>query len=177
MNNQEKLTAWFARFDRKMKVGVPRIIAVEANKYFRESFQRKGFAGVPWKPAKRPGKTGTLMQRKGNLVNSIRTEVETKNLVRVSAGSALVKYAKIQNQGGVINRAPRTENFVRNRYKRGPKSKYFGGMGAFKKGTTPGEGLSFKAYKIIITGRQYMGHAAELNKRIIIETKVLFNTR
>ncbi|WP_316777764.1 phage virion morphogenesis protein [Pedobacter antarcticus] len=161
----DKLNAFFNRFDGKIREHIPGIIAETAIRNFRRSFQTKSFNGKTWKEAKHTPKKGSLMLRKGFLAGSIR-DITTPNRVRIVAGARLIPYAKIHNEGGVINRAARTETFVRNRYVRGPKSKYFGGMGAFKKGKTAGKGLTFKAYKIVMPQRQFMGHTEELNREI-----------
>ncbi len=174
MNNSQKLTAWFKRFEHKMSVKVPKLIARTAIEEYNESFQKKAWTGKPWKKTKRPVKKGSLMLRTTSLASSIREGEATINRVRIMAGSRLVPYAKIHNQGGIIERAARSETFVRNRYVKGKKAKYFGGMGAFKKGTTPGQGLTFKAYTINMPQRQFMGHSAALNKRIIKNLKTLF---
>ncbi|RZK37833.1 MAG: hypothetical protein EOO61_08515 [Hymenobacter sp.] len=91
-----------------------------------------------------------------------------------------VPYAQIHNEGGIIARNARSEIFVRNRYKIGAKGKAFGGQGLYKKGIKTGDGkktlqgLTFKAYTIKIPQRQFMGHSAILNKRIIKRLKESF---
>lgn len=173
-NFQATLNAWFARFSHKMDNQVPAIIAGTALEYYRESFRTKNFAGVPWQKTKRPVKKGTLMVRSSALVNSIRPSMVTASRVKMSAGNSKVPYARVHNEGELITRAARSETFVRNRYTRGAKAKYFGGMGAYKKGTTPGQGLSFKAYSYRMPKRQFMGHSAQLNKRIILRIRSRF---
>lgn len=176
-NNQQALNAWFGRFRHFLDSSTPAVIGETANEYYRESFNTKSFAGVPWPKAKKPAKRGSLMVRSGALVNSIRVAVARPDRVRLSAGNSRVPYAKVHNEGEIINRAARTETFVRNRYKTGAKSKYFGGMGAFKRGTTLGQGMSFKAYSYRMPQRQFMGHSAALNKRIILRIRAAFNAR
>lgn len=174
MNNAEKINAWFDRFEHKMDNVVPGVIAETATAYYKQSFIEKGFDGKKWPETEKPVKKGSLMVRSSDLVNSVRPSVVNSSRVRISAGSSKVPYAKIQNEGGVINRAARSETFVRNRYKSGPKSKAFGGQGLFKKGTTAGQGYSFKAYSITIPARPFMRPSAILNKLIIQRLKSIF---
>lgn len=75
----------------------------------------------------------------------------------------------------MINKAARSETFVRNRYTKGPKSKAFGGMGLFKKGTTAGKGLTFKAHSVTIPQRQFMGKSAMLNAKIMTRLAAYYN--
>jgi hypothetical protein len=77
-----------------------------------------------------------------------------------------VPYARVHNEGETINRPARSETFVRNRYTKGPKSKYFGGQGAYKKGTTPGQGLSFKAYSYQMPARPFLKNTPALRAHL-----------
>ncbi len=172
--NMHALNAFFAKLDHKISIEVPRVVARTATEYFRESFRTKSFNGSAWAPVKKVKKKGSLMIKSGALYRSIQPALVSPSRVVISAGSSRVPYAKIHNEGGKIERSARSETFVRNRYVRGAKSKYFGGMGAFKKGTTPGNGLSFKAYTITMPKRQFMGHTPELNRRIISNIKVIW---
>lgn len=172
-----QLNRWMVGFSHMMSDRVPVIISETANEYYRESFNTKSFGGVAWRKAKKKKSRGSLMVTTGALVNSIRPSIVKADQVRMSAGNSKVKYARIHNEGGVIERAARTETFVRNRYTRGRKGAMFGGMGAFKRGTSRGQGQSYKAFKIIIPARPFMGHSQELNKRIINRIKADFNRR
>ena len=176
MNNIEKLNAWFKRLDQKLTEGVAPIVAETAVEYFKESFTTKSFNGKAWQKTKRPNPKGSLMVRSGKLVNSIRPAKVDSNRVVISAGSSRVPYARIHNEGGAITQAARTETFVRNRYTRGARGKMFGGMGAFKRGTTPGQGYTFKERSIKIPARPFMGGSAILNKRIITRIKAYLKT-
>jgi len=167
--NGQKLTAWFDRFEHRMHDIVPDIIAETATEYYKESFTRKSFAGKAWDKVKKPVKKGSLMVRSAALMGSIRPSLVTSNQIRISAGNSRVRYAKIHNEGGTITRASRSETFKRNRVKAGKRK------GRFKKGTTNGKGFTFKEYSYKMPQRQFMGHAAELNKRIIKRLKGVFN--
>jgi phage gpG-like protein len=175
MTNEQKITAYFSRFKFIMDKRVPGIIDETAREYYKESFRTKSFDGKSWKPNKRPNKKGSQLVRSGAMMATIRGDTVSPSLVRIKAGNNKVRYARAQNEGAVISRAERSETFVRNRYKNGAKSKYFGGMGAYKKGTTPGRGYTFKKHKIVIPARPFMGHAAELNRRIKNRFKDIFN--
>jgi len=170
-NNSFKIAAFFAKQEDKIKAVIPQMIAETAVEFYKESFRNKGFDGIPWKPTKKTVRKGSLMVRSGALVASIRPGSVTPDKVTIQAGSSKVPYAKIQNEGGKISRAARTETFVRNRYTTGKKGKMFGGMGAYKKGTTAGRGLTFKAHSYNFPARPFMGQSALLNQRIIDRIK------
>lgn len=174
-NNRQTIRQYFDRLETRIKTKVPPIIAETAVESFKENFTSKSFNGVPWPKTKRPVKRGSLMVRTGALMASIRPGEVSMERIVINAGSSRVPYARVHNEGGEINRAARTENFVRNRYTTGKKAKYFGGMGAFKKGTTAGRGLTFKAYKYTMPRRQFMGNSRQLNGRIIQRIKSAFN--
>ena len=171
MNNLDKINKWFARFEHRMRDEVPAIIAETATEFYKERFTAKEWDGIAWQPTKRNVSRGSLMVRSGKLVNSIRPSMVTPEKVRISAGSSKVPYARVHNEGGTITRAARSETFVRNRLSRG-KNK-----GAFKRGTTPGQGFTFKESSFNMPQRQFMGHSAILNKRIITRLKQAFNNR
>lgn len=168
-----QIDSFFRKYNSFFQKDAPAIVAKSAVEYFKGSFTRKAFDRKPW-PAlskKYKPKRGSMMVRSSKLMNSIRDTLTTREKVVISAGNGRVPYARIHNEGGIINRAARSDFFKRNRYTKGKKSKAFGGMGLYKKGTTPlakGErGLSFKAYQIKIPPRQFMGHSRELNRIII----------
>lgn len=171
MNNGEKINAWFNRFEHRMDTMVPGIIAETANEYYKESFTRKSWDNSPWAPVKKANKKGSLMVRSGKLVNSVRPAIVTPARVVMSAGSSKVPYARVHNEGDLISRAPRSETFIRNRKASGK------GKGRFKRGTSSGQGFSFRAYSYNMPQRQFMGHSAILNKRIITRIKQAFNSR
>ena len=149
--NFQKLTAFFAKLEEKIQVAVPPIVAESAVEYFKESFRTKSFNGVAWDKTKRPVRRGSLMVRSGALMASIRPASVTAEKIVISAGSSKVPYAKIQNEGGAISRAARSELFARNRHTKGKKK------GLFKKGTTAGRGFTFSAYTYNMPARPFMG--------------------
>lgn len=163
------LNQFFQRQGQFFGKEIPAIISKTSVEYYKEAFRNKAFDGKPWPALSKryKPKRGSMMIRSSKLMNSIRDSETTASRVVISAGNSKIPYAKIHNEGGIIQRAARTETFVRNRFKRGPKSKAFGGMGLFKKGTTAGRGLTFKASQVTIPKRQFMGYAFELNECII----------
>jgi phage gpG-like protein len=148
---------------------IPAIISKTSVEYYKEAFQKKAFDGSPWPALSKryKPKRGSMMIRSSKLMNSIRDSETTASKVVISAGNSKIAYARIHNEGGTISRGARTETFVRNRYTRGAKSKAFGGLGLFKKGTKAGKGLTFKAHSFNMPRRQFMGYAYELNERIM----------
>lgn len=157
-----------AFFDQK----APAIIAKTAVESFKGNFTTKSFDGKPWQPLSKSykPKKGSMMVRSSLLVNSIRESVVSPQRVVISAGNSKVPYARIHNQGGVINQAARSETFKRNRSPlKGGK-----GGGKFRKGTTPGQGLTFKARTITIPKRQFMGYSQGLNKAIMARFKEIY---
>jgi phage gpG-like protein len=169
----DQINLWFDRFDRKFSA-FPNIIAETAVEHFQERFTQENWEGVPWQKRK-DKEPHRLLMKSRNLFRSIHPSEVTPQLVRIRAGSPQVPYAQIHNEGGVITKAARSETFVRNRYKKGPKSKAFGGMGLFQKGTTAGKGLTFKAHSVTIPQRQFMGRSAMLNAKIMARLAAYYN--
>lgn len=173
---EQQINKFFAKHQKFFQKDAPAIIAKTAVEYYKESFRTKGFDGKPWPALSKryKPKRGSMMVRSSKLMNSIRDTQTTPERVVISAGNSQIPYARIHNEGGQIQRAARSEIFVRNRHTRGKKAKAFGGMGLYKKGTTAGKGLTFKAYTVRIPQRQFMGHALALNKRIIDRFKAAY---
>lgn len=172
-----QIDQFFRKLNGFVMKDVPAIVRQSGVEYFKGSFDRKAFDGKPWAPhSKRyKPKSGSLMVKSSKLVNSISGTIKPDR-VTFNAGNSKTPYARIHNEGGTINRAARSELFVRNRFTKGKKAKAFGGMGLYKKGTTKGRGLSFKAYSITMPKRQFIGPAAELNTLIMDRIKLKFKT-
>lgn len=136
--------------------------------FFITRFRAQGWRDDTFKPwakrkrtdKRRPGRA--ILMDRGRLRSSIRARVSGPDVIFGTD----VPYARIHNEGGTIKRHARSELFVRNRYKRGAKGKMFGGMGAFKKGTTPGKGMTFRAHEVRMPKRQFMGESKHLNNVI-----------
>ena len=181
MTNSEKITLYFSQLEQQFN-RLPEIIGEEVVLYSHEAFDKQGWDGVPWKPHKNKKDTGPILKKRGDLYNSIAVVSYSPSSVIVGS---YIPYARIHNYGGVINKPAREEKFVRTRYKKGIKGKYFGGMGAFKKMTPqdhrariaagPIKGLSFKAYTINMPRRTFLAIDEPLRQRIrqrlIIELK------
>lgn len=74
------------------------IIAHTASEYYRDSFSRKAFDGVPW-PLGRPKRRGTLLIQTGALANSIHPSVISRDRIVISAGGDKIPYARVHNEG------------------------------------------------------------------------------
>jgi phage gpG-like protein len=164
-NPEALLNKFFASQNRFFGREVPAIIGKTSVEYYKEAFTKKGFDGKPWPALSKryKPKRGSMMIRSSKLINSIKETSRTASSVVISAGNSKTPYAKIHNEGGTINRAARSELFIRNR------SPLKGGKGGnrFAKGTKSGKGLTFKASQVSMPQRQFMGYAFELNERII----------
>lgn len=101
-----------------------------------------------WRPSlrvlRKGGKTLVLSHR---LMNSITAKASRD---RAEIGTNL-PYAAIQQLGGTIKHAARSETFLRKRYVRGAKK------GSFKRGSTAGRGYTFGSYETKIPAREYLG--------------------
>ena len=75
------------------------IVAETAQEYFKDTFRLKAFNGNPWKPARFPKHTGSLLIDSGNLLNSIRPAFVSPERVVISAGNDKVTYAAAHNEG------------------------------------------------------------------------------
>lgn len=171
MDNKQKIEAYFKEFARRVQMVQDRLPAEVGNlvvNHTLDNFKTESFEGQAWKARKNKKNTKALLIGSGNLRRSVR--VITSTPASVTIGSD-VPYAAVHNNGGTINRASRSETFVRNRYKSGVKGKMFGGMGAFKKGTTPGKGLTFKAYSIGMPPRKFLG----ITPKLTVEIKTTIN--
>jgi len=119
-----------------------------------ENFRSESFFGEQWQPRKDRKNTRKLLVKSGILYRSVDILRSQPGLVVIGSQ---IPYAGIHNNGGTINRAARSETFVRNRYRKGPKSKMFGGMGAFRKGTSQGRGQTYRAYSVSMPRRRFIG--------------------
>nr|WP_067054088.1 hypothetical protein [Mucilaginibacter sp. L294] len=170
-----KLNTFFGKFTNAVKQYIPNMIAETAVEHYKNALISKSWNGkayAPYKNKKREPKKGSLMMRSMQLFNSIKPKSVTPGKVVISAGNSRVPYARAHNEGLTINHPARTENIIRNRHTRGKLGKMFGGMGAFRKGTTSGQGLSFKAYSVKMPQRQFMGK----NPLLLGEIKTRFKT-
>lgn len=100
-----ELENYFAELPEQIMGAVPDIVAETASEYFRESFTLKEFDKKPWAKAKKTKSTGSLMVESGNLVNSIRPALVSREKVILSAGNDKAPYAQVHNKGytGPVN--------------------------------------------------------------------------
>ncbi|QTE36015.1 phage virion morphogenesis protein [Mucilaginibacter gossypii] len=161
----QQVTAIFARIEMELNRVIevlPTIVGNEAVNYSLEAFKNQAWEGAPWQKRKdKKDAARNLLVKSSRLRRSIRIIRTTADSVTIGSD---VPYAAVHNNGGQINRAARSETFVRNRYTHGPKSKYFGGQGTFKKGTTKGKGLSFKAHSFNMPKRQFLGNTVAFER-------------
>lgn len=86
-----------------IQVRIPKLVAADAERFFKESFRLQGWrdAGMrPWVRTK-GGKAGRILKRTGLLMNSVRVEAVGTRII-ASAGGSNIPYARIHNEGGTI---------------------------------------------------------------------------
>jgi phage gpG-like protein len=138
------LRAYQSRFGdmRPVTARIGQIVRTSAVRNFE-----RGGRPMKWKPSlrvlRKGGKTLVLSHR---LMNSITAKAYRD---RAEIGTNL-PYAAIQQLGGTIKHAARSETFLRKRYVRGEKK------GSFKRGTAAGRGFTFGAYETKIPAREYL---------------------
>lgn len=132
------------------------IVAETATEYFKGSFRRKAFDGVPWRAAKRPKKKSSLLIASGALMNSIRPSHVSTERVVISAGNDKVTYAKAHNEGFVGSVSISAHQRTIKAKGRGKKRK-------------PARTIQVKAHtrKANIPARPFMGNSRELNALIV----------
>jgi len=171
----------FAAIALKIKKGRPRIVAIEAAKFFKDCFVKGGFTNESfdkWAEGTSPlrGKKTLIGYRNTmNLMQSIRTLEKSEN--RVRTGSQLV-YSEIHNDGGIItvtekmkkywwaryiefagkvkmNKDGKSMRITKSNRKFGAKAEFCKGMALMEVGT-----------KIKIPKRQYIGESKTLFKTL-----------
>jgi phage gpG-like protein len=138
--------AKLATLERYFQEEGPKMVVRETLRFIDDNFRMQGWQGATFQPWE-PNKKGTrILVRKGDLrrgfnyLNRGNGEVEFYNNII---------YAGIHNQGGIIVKRARSETFVRNRHTSGKR------QGLFKRGTTPGEGFTYKPGLIVMPQRQF----------------------
>ena len=160
MSNQANIDAFFNDFANRVVQATANVIPVLANdtvNYALENFDKESFENVAWKPRKDKNNTRSLLVKSGRLKRSVRVVRTTVNSFAVGSD---MPYAAVHNNGGEINRAARTETFVRNRSISGKRK------GKFAKGTTTGQGFTFKASSYNMPQRRFLGASATLRDRL-----------
>lgn len=148
------------------------VLAETATEVFKDTFAAKEWDGQPWPPTKAPVTRGSLLLRSGKLMNSIRPSVVESNRVVISAGNDQVPYARVHNEGGVIN-VPVTEKMKRfawaMHYKQEKKK---------PAGNTPWKGLALtkkETLTIQIPMRRFMGFSKRLSETVVSRLKDAFS--
>ncbi|GFR90284.1 phage virion morphogenesis family protein [Elysia marginata] len=152
---------------------IPLEVGQTAVRFYKKNFERQGFVdnGVKrWKPTKRAKTKPILTGEKGGgkLRRSIRLESYSAERIVITAGNQFVPYAKIHNEGGIINESVQVRSHVRKKHYRRRKGR-----------RQLVEQYTVKAHKrhmnIRIPKRQYMGQSETLNRHIDIITKRAIN--
>lgn len=88
------------------------IVAETATEYYKDTFTKKAFDGNLWTAPKKEKSTGSLLVDSGNLLNSIRPALISREKVVISAGNDKVPYAQAHNEGvhGPVTVNPFTRN-------------------------------------------------------------------
>ena len=154
---------------------VPNIIAEKATEYFKQRFTTKEWDGKSWPETKKPVKRGTLMVRSAALVSSIRPSKVTSERVVISAGSDKVPYARIHNEGGVIDHPGGTPFFTDK--ENDNKTVFVSKEKARELRAYKGILLPFtKPHKIPMPQRQFMGISQGLKDYLFDKLQKAFNS-
>lgn len=157
------------------KKHVPDIIAQKATEYFQQRFTTKEWDGKPWPETKKPVKRGTLMLRDRNLYLSIKPKTVTSERVVISAGNDKVPYARIHNEGGVIDHPGGTPFFTDK--ENDNKTVFVSKEKARELQAYKGILLPFtKPHKIPIPQRQFMGISQGLKDYLFDNLQKAFNS-
>jgi|SRR5690606_22293235 len=160
MSNQQNIEQFFSEFTRKVEAvqqRLPDILGTEVVNSAADNFKDESYFGDKWPKRKDKKNTRKLLVKTGTLHRSPRIIRSQPGLVVVGSD---VPYAAIHNNGGNINRAARSETFVRNRYRTGKRK------GMFKRGTTKGQGLTFRNYSINMPVRKFLGPHPKLKQNL-----------
>ncbi|MBZ0197257.1 MAG: phage virion morphogenesis protein [Ignavibacteriales bacterium] len=153
------------------------LIAGEMDDAVHRNFRREqaGDEGEKWKPLakstlqNRKTKRIKILQRRGAGGGLLGSIITTYNKDYAEIGTNL-QYAAIHQFGGVINKAAKSETFIRKRWKKdkfNKKGDLIHKKGQFRRGTSGGKGFTFRAHSIIIPARPYIA-LTEKNHRIIV---------
>ncbi|WP_286767171.1 MULTISPECIES: phage virion morphogenesis protein [Sphingobacterium] len=160
MSNQQNIADFFKDFERRVnyvKEALPEIVGTEVVNSALDNFKTESYFGEKWKERKDKKNKKKLLVNTGTLQRSPRVILSSPGMVTVGSD---VPYAEVHNDGGTISRASRSETFIRNRYKNGSKK------GRFKKGTTDGQGQTYKAYSYSMPMRKFLGPHPKLKAHL-----------
>lgn len=142
---------------------LPTLIGNQMVNFALDNFRMQGYQDhkfEPWKTRKgdKSKKPRALLIKTGRLRRGIKFRVTSSSVTLFND----VPYAAVHNFGGAINRAERSETFIRNRHAKTRGGKNPVRKGQFKRGTTAGEGFSFKSYSYNMPKRQFIGRSPVL---------------
>ena len=159
----------------KLKKDLPLQIQNEALNYFVKNFDDQRWDGIPWKPRVDKNNGRRLLVRRGQLRRALAgSKREARfELIRFSVfvqSKDGYNYAEIHNEGGTINKKPRTAT-LGFRQRRGTNGQMvFAKVGAVRKAATLLQDVHIGAHTITIPRRRFIGNSKELNR--IINLKV-----
>ena len=174
----KQIIAFFSKIQGRLEKA-PQLAAETALEHFQNALIQKQWNGVPYQPYKNKRQEpsrGSLMYRTGNLFRTLRIIYVSEGSIRLSAGSSRVPYAKIHNEGGIINHAARTSIVTHREYKTGK----FKGRTLFARNNekaTYSQRSTIPAYSVHMPQRQFMGKSPALLKDIKTRIKINFKTR
>lgn len=107
---------------------IPKRIANDAERFFKDSFKRQAWEGKPWRPrkkrdrrkGKKPGRR--ILVDTGNLMQSIRVVRADHNNITLTAGNAHVPYAQVHNEGAWVRGQVTRRAFVKMEHMRRTRS-------------------------------------------------------
>ena len=169
MNAEESINKWFTYFHHRMETEVPEIVAETATEFFKETFVKQSWDGVPWQAlspkwaAKKTRGKGRILRESGNLEASVKPSTITADKVVISAGNEKVPYARVHNEGLRLRGV---------RYVRAYHNSNFMGKGKRIQIQSSTRKVDFKMPK-----RQFMGHSHLLNTALKEKLIKAFNTK
>lgn len=143
------------------------VMGVESNKHFVKSFRNQGFTDTTlekWKPRKRTERSRSgsraILVKSGNLRRSVRWRKYGKNAV---INYSNLPYAKVHNEGGVINKQSRIAILSFNR------DGFFAKTRTKKQraGITYQQKTTISAHSIRMPKRQFVGYSKVMNGIIV----------
>jgi len=169
MKNQQKINAWFGKFDQQFQEAIPTYVGNEAELFFKSKFDTQEWDGVPWKNlspgyAKQKNRPNTgILTRSRALFRSIGVTHISPRRVVISAGNASVPYARIHNEGLKVTGIRNVRTFTNTNF-----------MGK-------GKPVKISAHKRSVNyqmpRRQFIGHSPLLNNAIRERLIREFNNR
>ena len=172
------IQAYFAKLTGKLTVEAPQIIAETATEFFKDNIlQGVDINGVPFIPlsedylAHKKRNQDKILYYQGFLFASIRPSDVNANRVVVSAGSQMVPYARIHNEGLTVNTTANVRAFTRNKYKYSKKGKR-GKAIASSEVRAHTRKMNYTMPK-----RQFMGYSAPLYMKIKTRMSALIKSK